>query len=164
LLKNILAYCGYSPTSPFFFFLSVHKHCNNAETNSKSENARSRMVVSLLVNTVTGTKEDESSTVCVWIAGFHHVMAHLARVLKLMNRYFFNFQSFFGPQQTTDMEVRLYLLRGKGGRCIQLRTLQPSCTDCLEIWEPNLLEPSRPVRDCTGIVILTFRLSYAAAF
>jgi hypothetical protein len=37
-----------------------------------------------------GTKEDESSTGCVWAAGFHHVMALscLAHVLKLMNCLF----------------------------------------------------------------------------
>ena len=44
LLKNILAYCGYSPTSTSFLLLSEHKHCDNAATNSNSENARSRMV------------------------------------------------------------------------------------------------------------------------
>jgi hypothetical protein len=26
-------------------------------------------------NVVTGAKEDESSTGCIWAAGFHHVMA-----------------------------------------------------------------------------------------
>jgi hypothetical protein len=26
---------------------------------------------------------------------------------------------------------------GKGSRCIRLTTLPPSCTDCLEIWEPQ---------------------------
>jgi len=25
-------------------------------------------------------------------------------------------------------------LGGKGGRCVGLTTLPPSCTDCLEIW------------------------------
>jgi len=45
-VKNILAYCGYSQASPFFFLLSEHKHCDNAATNSNSENARSRMVAS----------------------------------------------------------------------------------------------------------------------
>jgi len=47
LLKNILAYCGYSPISPFFLLLSEHKHCNNTATNSNSENTRSRMVANL---------------------------------------------------------------------------------------------------------------------
>jgi len=56
LLKNILAYCGYSPTSPFFFLFSVHKHCDNTATDSNSENARSRMVASLRGNMGTGTK------------------------------------------------------------------------------------------------------------
>jgi len=44
LLKDILAYCGYSPTSPFFLLLSEHKHCDNAATNTNSENAISRKV------------------------------------------------------------------------------------------------------------------------
>jgi len=26
---------------------------------------------------------------------------------------------------------------GKGGRCLRLTTLPPSCADCLEIWEPQ---------------------------
>jgi len=43
LLKNILDYCGYSPTSPFLLLRSEHKHCDNAATNSNSENARSRI-------------------------------------------------------------------------------------------------------------------------
>jgi len=93
LLKNILAYCGYSPTSPFLFLLSEHKHCDNAATNLNSENARSRMMASLRGSVGTGTKEDESSTGSVWAAGFHHVTARsrLARVFKPMNRLFLSF-------------------------------------------------------------------------
>jgi len=70
--------------------VSEHKHCDNAATNSNSENARSRMVASLRGSVSTGTKEDESSTGRAWAAGFHHVTAHsrLARILKLMNRLF----------------------------------------------------------------------------
>ena len=88
--KYFIAYCGYSMTSPFFFLLSEHKHCDNMATNSNSENARSRMVISLRGSVGTGTKEDESSTGRVWAAAFHHVMAHsrLARFLKLTNRLF----------------------------------------------------------------------------
>jgi len=47
LLKYILTYCGYSPTSPFFLLLSEYKHCDNAATNWNSENAKSRIVGSL---------------------------------------------------------------------------------------------------------------------
>ena len=88
-VKNILAYCEYSPTSPFFLLCYEHKHCNNATTNSNSHNARSRMLTSFRGSVRMGTKEDESSTERFWSAGFHHVMAHccLARVLKLMNGF-----------------------------------------------------------------------------
>jgi len=37
--KNILAYCGHSLTSLFFWLLSEHKHCDSAATNSNSKNA-----------------------------------------------------------------------------------------------------------------------------
>jgi hypothetical protein len=90
-VKNILAYCGYSLTSPIFLLLSEDKHCNHAATNSNSENARSRMVASLGKSVGTGIKEDKSSTGHVWAAGFHHVMAHshLAHIFKLMNHLIF---------------------------------------------------------------------------
>jgi hypothetical protein len=89
-VKSILAYCGYSLTSPFFLLLSEHKHCDNVATNSKSENARSRMVASLQGSMGTGAKEDESNTGHVWAAGFHHVTARsrLVHISKLMNCLF----------------------------------------------------------------------------
>ena len=37
---------------------------------------------------------------------------------------------------------------GKGGRCVGLTTLPPSCADCFEIWEPQL---PGTLRDCLGI-------------
>src|SRR5215510_8484758 len=37
---------------------------------------------------------------------------------------------------------------GKGGRCVGLTTLLPSCADCLNIWEP---QPSGTLRACNGI-------------
>jgi len=58
LLKNILACCGYSPTSSFFLLLSEHKHCDNTATNLNSENARRRMVTSVQGSLGTGTKGD----------------------------------------------------------------------------------------------------------
>jgi len=69
---------------------SKQKHCDNAATNSNSENIRSRMAVSLRGSLGTGTKGDESSTGRVWAARFYHIRAHsrLARVFKLTNRLF----------------------------------------------------------------------------
>ena len=39
--------------------------------------------------------------------------------------------------QPLIVEYQVYFLWGKGGRCVGLTTLTPSCTDCLEIWEPQ---------------------------
>jgi hypothetical protein len=101
LLKNILAYCGYSPTSPFFFLLSEHKHCHNAATNSNNEKARDRMVASLRGSVGTGTKEDVSSTGSVWAAGFHHVTARFRFALFIPYEPFISliFQIFLGRGQ-----------------------------------------------------------------
>jgi hypothetical protein len=54
--KNILAYCGHSPASPFFLLLSEHKCCDNVATNLNSENAKSRIVASLWGSVSIGTK------------------------------------------------------------------------------------------------------------
>jgi hypothetical protein len=45
-------------------------------------------------------------------------------------------------------EYQEYFLRGKGGGCVGLTTLLPSCADCLEIWEP---QPPGVLRDCPGL-------------
>jgi hypothetical protein len=45
-------------------------------------------------------------------------------------------------------EYQEYLLGGKGGRCVGLTTLPPSCADCLEIWEPQRLGT---LRACPGL-------------
>jgi hypothetical protein len=41
-----------------------------------------------------------------------------------------------------------FLGGGKGGRCVGLTTLPPSCADCLEIWEP---QPPGTLRVCPGL-------------
>jgi hypothetical protein len=48
------------------------------------------MRASLQGSMAMGTKEDESSTGCIWAAGFHHVTARsrLACDLKFMNCLF----------------------------------------------------------------------------
>ena len=43
-----------------------------------------------------------------------------------------------------------YFLGGKGGRCVGLTNLPPSCADCLEIWEP---QPPGTLRACPGLYI-----------
>ena len=40
------------------------------------------------------------------------------------------------------IEYQEYFLWGKGGRCVGLTTLPPSCADCLEIWNPQGLSRS----------------------
>ena len=45
-------------------------------------------------------------------------------------------------------EYQEYFLGGKGGRCVGLTTLPPSCADCLEIWEA---QPPGTVWACPGL-------------
>jgi hypothetical protein len=59
-------------------------------------------------------------------------------------------------QPLTEMSTRNISWGGKGGRCVGLTTLLPSCADCLEIGQPQppgtLRAWSRPV---TGLLYLT---------
>jgi hypothetical protein len=49
---------------------------------------------------------------------------------------------------------------GKGGRCVGLTTLLPSCADCLEIWEPQLPENSGSVHFSNGIALPLLLLNF----
>ena len=40
-------------------------------------------------------------------------------------------------QPLAEMSTRNLFWGAKGGRCIELTTLPPSCADCHEIWEPQ---------------------------
>jgi len=51
-------------------------------------------------------------------------------------------------QPVTEMSTRNISYGGKGGRCVGLTTLPPSCADCLEIWEPQI---PGTVRACPGL-------------
>ena len=50
-------------------------------------------------------------------------------------------------QSLTEMSTR-NTSGGKGGLCVKLTTLPPSCYGCLEIWDP---EPSRTLRAYAGL-------------
>ena len=56
-------------------------------------------------------------------------------------------------QPLTEMSTRNISWRGKGGRCVGLPTLPPSCVDCRETSIPNLLESLWPVQACNGIAL-----------
>jgi hypothetical protein len=47
-------------------------------------------------------------------------------------------------------EYEEYCLGGKGGRCIGLTTLPPSCANCHETWES---QPPGTLKACPGIVL-----------
>ena len=42
---------------------------------------------------------------------------------------------------------------GKGGRCVRVTTLPPSCAECLVIWSLNRPEPSGPHRPVIGVAL-----------
>jgi len=51
-------------------------------------------------------------------------------------------------QPPTEMSTRNISWGGKGGRCVGLTTLPPSCADFLEIWDP---QPPGILRACPGL-------------
>ena len=53
-----------------------------------------------------------------------------------------------GSTQPLTNEYQEYFLGNKGGRCVGLTTLPPSCADCLEIWEP---QPPGTLSACPGL-------------
>jgi hypothetical protein len=54
-------------------------------------------------------------------------------------------------QLLTEMSTR-NVSWGKGGRCVGLTTLPPSCANCLEIWEPQ--PPGTLSRPVMGLLYL----------
>jgi len=55
-------------------------------------------------------------------------------------------------------EYQEYFLGGKGGRCVRLTALSPSCAVATKTGKLNFLEPSGPVQACNGTA-LRFYLS-----
>ena len=51
-------------------------------------------------------------------------------------------------QPLTEISTRNIPWGGKGGWCLGLTTLSPTCADCLEIWEP---QPPGTLTVCPGL-------------
>jgi hypothetical protein len=66
----------------------------------------------------------------------------------------YSFRSHYGPGVDSTCnrnEYQEYFLGGKGGQCVGLTTLPPSCADY-----PKIYEPQHPgtLRACPGFIIL----------
>jgi hypothetical protein len=62
----------------------------------------------------------------------------------------------FGPgvdSASKRNEYQEYFFGGKGGRCVGLTTLPPSCADCLKSGSLNLLETPELVETCKGFAL-----------
>ena len=55
-------------------------------------------------------------------------------------------------QPLTEMSNRAFP-GGKGGRCVRLTTLQPSCAVVMKSGNLNFLEPSGPLQACNGTAL-----------
>jgi len=55
-------------------------------------------------------------------------------------------------QPLTEMSTRC-ISWGKGGRCVRLTTLPPSCAVVMKSGNLNLLEPSGPLQACNGTAL-----------
>jgi len=104
------------------------------------------------------------------LLGAHHIL-HVSRIrvkkrfkikFTLYIHFFFyfpltqSFQPHYGPgfKSTSNRnEYQEYFLGDKGGRCVGLTTLPPSCADCLEIWKP---QPPGNLRACQGLQLDCF--------
>jgi len=74
-----------------------------------------------------------------------------------------SFRSQYGPgvdSASNRNDYQVYFLGGKGGRCVRLTTLPPSCAVVMKSGNLNFLEPCGPLQACNG----TFLPSYLYFF
>jgi hypothetical protein len=64
-----------------------------------------------------------------------------------------SFRSHYDPgvdSASNRNEYQEHFLGGKGGRCVRLTTLPPSCSIVMKSGNLNFLEPSGPLQACNG--------------
>ena len=64
-----------------------------------------------------------------------------------------SFRSHYGPgvdSASNRNKYQKYFLEAKGGRCVRLKTLPPSCAVVMKSANLNFLEPSGPLQACNG--------------
>ena len=72
-----------------------------------------------------------------------------------------SFRSHYGPEvdsASNRSEYQECFLGVKGGRCLRLTTLPPSCTVVMKSGNLNFLEPSGPLQACNGTALSFFYL------
>jgi len=106
-----------------------------------------------------------SNLICVYFLIWGHEVTQLVEALcyKLEGQRFdsrwchwnfsltWSFWPHYGPggdSASNRNEYQEYFLEGKGGQCVRLTTLRPSCVDCLEIWKP---QPPGTLWACPGL-------------
>ena len=73
--------------------------------------------------------------------------------------YIKSFRSHYGPG-VDSASVPGAFPGGKGGRCIRLTTLPPSCAIVMKSGNLNFLEPSGPLQACKGTALPFFTIQY----
>ena len=61
-------------------------------------------------------------------------------------------------------EYQVYFLGGKGGRCVRLTTLPPSCAVVMKYGNLNFLESSGPLQACNGTALPSYTYIYILIF
>ena len=67
-----------------------------------------------------------------------------------------SYRSHYGPgvySGSNRNEYQEHFLGGKGGRCVRLTTLPPSCAVVMKSGNLNFLQPSGPLQACNGTAL-----------
>ena len=92
------------------------------------------------------TSRKEAGSITDYITGIFHWHNPSGRTMAL-----------WSTQPLREMSTRNISLVGKGDRCVELTTLPPSYTDCVEIYDP---QPPRTLRVCPHWTMLIFGHGY----